>query len=406
MINNSHNSIKSILNNIPYVKEFSGFAFGYFIAAFFSFLIISLVNKLLEPAEMGRYSYYKSIFELLYAILSINIYSAYLRFNLNGENRKLTRLVLTIVLLATVLLAIIIGFTLKCIFCSLFSLIILYNERMYYFRSLLEIRKLNWIRISPALITLSIIYFTSFVYNNQLDATTIFLAYGIGYSFVLFFFKKNNYKIDDSQVSVKNILAYSIPSVGLIIVDWVLNLSSQILIKEYFSFAELSYYAVAQRLLLVVKLFSGLFLMFYPMLYFKEIKKKNHSFISKARGLMLITIFLIIILFFVFSKYIYNLMGAGSYLSHQSIFKVLLFSEFFKVASSIFGLFLSYKIQTYKNLIILSIGSIINVILLLLFLHQYGLMVAAYSNLIANIIICILYYFHSYRLEIKYLKHE
>ena len=99
-------------------------------------------------------------------------------------------------------------------------------------------------------------------------------------------------------------------------------------------------------------------------------------------------------------------MGAGSYLSHQNIFRVLLFSEFFKVASSIFGLYLSYKIQTYKNLIILSVGSIINVILLILFLHQYGLMVAAYSNLIANIIICILYYFYSYRLELKYLKHE
>lgn len=406
MINNIHNSIKSALNNIPYVKEFSGFAFGYFIAAFISFLIISFVNKLLEPAEMGRYSYYKSIFELLYAILSINIYSAYLRFNLNGENKKLTRLVLTLVLIATIILGIIIGFTLECVFCSLFSLIILYNERMYYFRSLLEIRKLNWIRITPALITLSIIYFTSVIYKKQLDASTIFIAYGIGYSFVLLFFKNNNYNIDDSQVSVKNILAYSIPSVGLIIVDWVLNLSSQILIKEYFSFAELSFYAVAQRLLLVVKLFSGLFLMFYPMLYFKEIKKKNYNFISRTRGLILITIFLIIILFFIFSKYIYNLMGAGSYLSHQNIFRVLLFSEFFKVASSIFGLYLSYKIQTYKNLIILSVGSIINVILLILFLHQYGLMVAAYSNLIANIIICILYYFYSYRLELKYLKHE
>jgi len=406
MKSSSKYSFKSILNNLPYVKEFSGFAFGYFIAAVFSFLIISLVNKLLEPVEMGRYSYYKSIFELLYAILSVNIYSAYLRFNLNGENQKLTRLVLRVVLISTIILAHIVGLTMKCILCSLFSLVIFYNERMYFFRSLLDIKKLNWIRITPALITLSIIYITSFIYKKQLDASIIFIAYGLGYSFVLFFFSNNNYKIDKSPVSVKKILAYCIPSVGLIIVDWILNLSSQILIKEYFSFSELSYYAVAQRLLLVVKLFSSLFLMFYPMVYFKEIKKRNFSFIVNARILILSTIFLIIILFFLLSKYIYILMGAESYLMHQNIFKVLLFSEFFKVASSIFGLFLSYKIQTYKNLIILSVGSILNVVLLLLFLQRYGLMMAAYSNLAANIIICVLYYFYSYKHELKYLKNE
>lgn len=406
MKSSSKYSFKSILNNLPYVKEFSGFAFGYFIAAIFSFLIISLVNKLLEPVEMGRYSYYKSIFELLYAILSVNIYSAYLRFNLNGENQKLTRLVLRVVLISTIILAHIVGLTMKCILCSLFSLVIFYNERMYFFRSLLDIKKLNWIRITPALITLSIIYITSFIYKKQLDASIIFIAYGLGYSFVLFFFSNNNYKIDKSPVSVKKILAYCIPSVGLIIVDWILNLSSQILIKEYFSFSELSYYAVAQRLLLVVKLFSSLFLMFYPMVYFKEIKKRNFSFIVNARILILSTIFLIIILFFLLSKYIYILMGAESYLMHQNIFKVLLFSEFFKVASSIFGLFLTYKIQTYKNLIILSVGSILNVVLLLLFLQRYGLMMAAYSNLAANIIICVLYYFYSYKHELKYLKNE
>ena len=406
MINNFKDSFNKVTNRVPYAKEFSGFAFGYFIAAFFSFLIISLINKLLEPSEMGRYSYYKSIFELIYAVLSINIYSAYLRFNLNGENKKLTRLVITIVLIATVILAIIVGISIECILCSLFSLILLYNERMYFFRSLLDIKKLNWIRITPAIITISIIYTISFIFKKQLNASIIFIAYGMGYSFVLFFFGKNNYKIDNSPINIKNVLAYCIPSVGLIIVDWILNLSSQILIKEYFSFTELSYYAIAQRLLLVVKLFSGLFLMFYPMLYFKEIKKRNYEFLSKARMFILISIFLIILLFFVFSKYTYILMGAEFYLSYQNIFRVLLFSEFFKVASSIFGLFLSYKIQTYKNLIILSVGSVINVALLLLFLQKYGLMVAAYSNLVSNIIICVFYYFYSYRLEMKYLKHE
>lgn len=405
MIIKIREKIKDSLTNTSYVKEFLGFAAGYFIAAFLSFLIISTVNKLLEPSEMGRYSYYKSIYELLFAVLSFNIYSAYLRFNIKGENKKLTRIVLPITILATIILGIVIGITMKCFVCSLFSLIILYSERMYYFRSLLDIKKLNWIRITPALLTLAILFIFAYIQDIQLNSSRVFIAYGIGYSFVLFFFRNNKYKVDETNIQFKKILAYSVPSVGLVVVDWVLNLSSQILIKQYFSFAELSNYAIAQRLLLVVKLFTGLFLMFYPMLYFKEIDKRNSKFISKTRGLILSTILLIVLFFFMFSKYVYLVMGAESYISHQNIFKVLLFSEFFKVSSSIFGLFLSYRIQTYKNLIILSVGSIINVIILFVFLEKYGLMVAAYANLLSNVIICGLYIIFSYRLESKFLKH-
>lgn len=404
MMNRVNEYLKFFFNRTPYLKEFSSFTFGYFFAAFFSFLIISTVNKLLEPSEIGRLSYFKSIFELLYAVLSISIYSSYLRFNIDGENKKLTFIVLSVVLSATIILAVIIGISMKCIACSLFALVIIFNERIYYFRSLLDIKKLNWIRITPSIITFSIILIVAYLHKSHLNANSVLIAYGIGYTFVLFFLRGSNSRIDKSCISNKKIVAYCLPVAGLVIVDWVLNLSSQILIKEYFSFAELSKYAIAQRLLFVVKLFSGLFLMFYPTLYFKEIKKRNINFILKSRKIIIITMFLIVIIFYIFSKYIYLLMGAESYISHQNIFKILLFSEFFKVTSSIIGLFISYKIQTYKNLIILSIGSIINVVLMLLFLKKYGLTVAAYANLASNLIICILYYNYSYKLENKFFK--
>jgi len=142
------------------------------------------------------------------------------------------------------------------------------------------------------------------------------------------------------------------------------------------------------------------------MIYFREIEKKNKKFIRKSRTLMIITIFIVIIIFLVLAKYVYIIMGARSYLSHLNIFKILLFSETFRVFSSFFGLFFTYKIQTFKNFIILLIGAILNVCLLLLFLKDLGIEFAAIASLLSNALIFVLYIFSSYRMEKKFLNNK
>ena len=389
--------------DVNYLRDFVRFSFGFFISAFLSLITVSLVNSLLGPEELGRYSYLKSIFDLAFGILSLNIYSSYLRFNTKGDNVSLKLIVQRIVLISSLLLLGIIYYYSKSLLAIFYCLVIVFNERVYYFRSLMNIRKLNIARIIPAFMTLLVIAFLGF-YSN-ISSNYIFFAYGVGYSIVFFLFRKtNSIKIVNVSISSNEVFRYSIPIAALVIVDWVLNLSAQILIKQYFDYVELASYAIAQRALLAVKLFSGLFLMFYPMIYFKEVEKGNFSFVIKSRLLIIILLLLLCVFIFLGSKYIYIVMGASKYLEHIYLFKILLIAEFFKVVASFYGLYLSYSLKTLTSLIILAVGAGLNILLLFLFLKDYGVIFAAFSTLLSMIFIFILMFFFSMREEKKYFK--
>lgn len=409
MINNIFLKILSRLgvsNKKFYIKDFISFSIGYFVAAFISFLTIFSVNKILTPYELGKYSYYKSIFDLVFGILSLNIYQSYLRFNLKGKNINLSKLVLKIVLISIFLSSIFVAIYTKCIYCALYSLLIIYNERLYYLRSMLDTKNLNWIRIIPPIITLILIG-SIFYFNGKMDHKSVLICYGIGFSFVIFYFRKNNkIVIDKSSINIKEIFLFCFPVTGIILLNWTIELSAQVIIKYYYSYEVLANYSIAQRSLLVVKMFSGLFLMYYPMLYYKEISKLNNSFIKKSRMGILISMSIIIIIFFLFSSSVYKIMGADKYIDSVYIFNILLISEFFKITASLLGLFLTYKIKTYKNFMVLLMGALVNVTLLMLFLSRLGIGFAAVSSAITNIIITILYFQISYKKERKYLRNE
>lgn len=385
-----------------YYADFKSFAVGYFITAFISFVIIYFVNKNLSSTELGRYSYYKTIFELSYTILSLTIYSSYLRFNLSGANKELYHIVMKVVILASIITSFIIFYFTKNIFCILFSLIIFVNERTYFFRSIMNVRPLNEVRIYPAIITLGLILFAVLFDKKLLVANNILIFYGIGYLIVFFFYKKNNFESKD-YIRRNDIFKFILPGVGLVIVDWLLNLSAQVIIKKFYDYNYVAIFAVAQQSLLVIKLFSGLFLMFYPMIYFREVENKNRLFIRKSRILIILTTLLLIVFCFVFSDLIYFIMGAKKYVEYKYIFKILLVSEFFKILSSFYGLFLTYKIKVFQNFLILSFGSIVNIILMYLFLSSYGIVFAAYSILVSNMIVFLLFLVFSYRREQNFL---
>ena len=107
------------------------------------------------------------------------------------------------------------------------------------------------------------------------------------------------------------------------------------MIKEYYTYEELSYFSIAQRCLLVLSLFTGLFLMFYPTIYFREIEKKNRPLLIKIRVLILITIALVTFLMIIFAKYIYIIMGASQYTEKIDIFRILLIAELLRFTGSI-----------------------------------------------------------------------
>ena len=400
--------IYSSLKNNTYSKDFIFFSIGYFLCSLISLINLHLINKNLVPEELGRFSYFKSLFELLASILSLNLYGAYLRFNNKGFNPTVQSLVIKHLLCAFSILSLIYFVLTKEWTTILFAFILFSNERSYYFRSLLKMKELNIQRVIAVLVTLLVTIFIVLFQNKDgvVSAYIILISYSLGYATCFWFYrsKYNSESFVKEQVRYSILLKFCIPAALLIIVDWSLNYTSQLLIKNEFGYTELAPYAVAQNALSSIKLFTGLFLMFYPSLYYKEIEKGNISTIRLSRNLMMFVLLFIVLALCFFTKQIYMLLGASAYIAFDIYFKLLLFVEFFKVSSSFFAIYLSYQLRTFTSFCIMSSGAILNVALLFLFLHKYGIIFACYSSMLSFAIIFAINFFYSKRLETKFIQ--
>ena len=257
---------------------------------------------------------------------------------------------------------------------------------------------MNILKITTSLVTLLCLFLIS--YKGTIHSNEALFAYGIGFSLAIFFYFtkikwKNNYEI----ITWKQLLLFSVPALGSIIVKLSLDVVSQFLIKEQFGFVELSKYAIANRVLLSVKIFSGLLMMFFPVLYYREIDKKNKVFLNRIRLILIVIIFTIGSLGIVFGEEIYWLMGASKYINDVEIYNVLVITEFIFVVGGLWGIYLAYTLKTYISLTIYLIGAILNVVLLKVYLPIYGIYVAPYSILASNLLISALMIIMSYKKE-------
>tara|TARA_R110001606_G_scaffold292162_2_gene440087 strand:- start:2054 stop:2500 length:447 start_codon:yes stop_codon:yes gene_type:complete len=144
-------------------------------------------------------------------------------------------------------------------------------------------------------------------------------------------------------------------------------------------------------------------MMFFPVIYFREIKKKNGKFINKLRYLILFFMLIIIAFAIYFRELIYTLMGAAKYIEFTNLFGVLVVSEFIFVLGGLYGIYLAYALKTHYALLIYTAGATLNIIVLNFFLNTVGVNMAAYSILISNILMAVLFVIFSYSLEYKYI---
>lgn len=389
---------------LKYITDLVNFGFWYFVSAGISLIIAIIVNKSLVPEELGRYSYQKSIIDLCASLVSINIYNAYLRFNTKGASVVLSSLTSKITKTGIIVLAIIIFIVTKSFIAIFYALFLIYSDRFYYARSLMDIKASNRIRMYSVCVT-AIIIVLPFILKFNLNASYIFLAYGIGYGLMVLFKKSKYPKYDDTgELTYKTILLFALPGFGLVIVNWLINLSGQAMIKAYYGYVEVANFAIAQRTIAVIKLFSSLLIMFYPMVYYREIEQKNAKSLAILRTSMIILMLVVGGLAFIFSKQIYILLGAGKYIEYVHFFRLLVISEIIYTITSFYSAYLGFVIQTYKMLIVCSIGAIVNLGLLFLFLQKEGLIVAPVAILVSNIIMAIMLFCLSYPGERKYLK--
>ncbi|MBY5949928.1 hypothetical protein KUV23_03025 [Algoriphagus marincola] len=389
-------------NNVKYFYDLFFFGIGFFVSSLIALYISIIVNKNLPNVELGIFNYNKSLLEFLSYTFTLVMYRSYLRFNINGVNISVKQKVQKLSTLAFAGIALVAFYLTDSFFAVVFAFFIFFEERLYFFRSLMQVAKINFLKIGSASLTLLLLY--GFITVDLVKPELILFAYGLGFLLSIFFLKSKGSKTNFEEISWNTVLLYTFPMLGSIIVKLSLDLVSQYLIKINFDPIELSKYAIAVRVLLSVKVFSNLFMMFFPVIYFREVKKKNASFIRKLRIFVIGSMLIIVIFASFINEFVYNLMGASKYIEYTYMYSILVFSELIFVIGGVYGVFLAYALKTHYSLMIYTVGAAVNIVLLNLFLKSYGIIIAPLSILVANILMTTLFFIVSYRMENKYLK--
>lgn len=410
MNNNIHKYASKIRNKygnhaVSYVKDFVNFGFNYFITSVIGFVVVYFVNNNLEPEQMGIYSYNKSIFTLLSSILTLRIFSAYFRFNTKGVSRKLYGIARLILIISVGLLGLIGFFLTNSIIASLFAFIIVFNERTDFFRSIMKVNMVNAVRFVSIFATLILV--VGICYSDyELTSNLVLFSYGVGYFICIFFRNKNEYVEDKDTLPAKNIFKYCLPGFCLVAVDWLITFSGQLFLKEVYNFTAVAYFAIAQRSLLVVQLFSGLLLTFWPMLYYREMEAENYDLIKVIRICMIAIMVTVGVLAVLYKDLIYSVLGASEYVQYSNLFVILVISHVINTIATFYAAYLGFILKTYWSLIISTVGSIVNLAILTLCINDYGIEVVPIAILISNIIMFLGYYFISFTPEKKYIQKQ
>ena len=371
-----------------HVVRFIYFGLGTGIALVISYLTMYLMNSNLTRHEMGLYSIYFNSLNLLFPIISLSIYSAYLRFVIIYDEKELDGFVKKVLLLSFFIFFIALFVYYRSVYIAFFSFIILAQGRLYFLRSVLNIRMYNVFNVMQKIAFLIGVFF--FLDGSYLLNKSELLIFSLGVSYFLvwifseFYIKgvlSSSESIDKKEgVDKKIILKFCFVVMCTDIVNWILMVSDQFVIEYYFQVEALAPYAVAFRIVSMVALFTGIFISYYPTMYFRDLGKSDTSEILKFRRVFFVLLFLFCFILFVCNVEIYHFFGADKYIGDIEVFNVLIVGEFFRVSAAVLMTYRTFKLQQYYSLMILCFIAIVNFLLNIIYLPVYGPNFAAYST--------------------------
>lgn len=385
------------------INQFIYYIFGYGAALVLSYGLNVLLNKSLPPDELGLFSYVQGLINILAPIFCLAFYNAYLRFHKDHTlSRSMLRMGLPFYLFSAAACAVVIAIVTKSVIPLLYAAFVFFTERQYILRVQMQIWKLNLLRVMELLVPC---LFLGVLYLLKVEATAswVLLFYGVGFCTAFLFSPKS--KLNEEEVSKKDLFQYLFPVMGTTFITFVLLNAGVLFAKNYFGLSGAAEWGVAFRAVTIYRSFTSLFLIFFPMIYFREAAKNNYRIINIYRTGIILFAVLLLLPFVLFPGLVYRVLGAARYEASSLLLVFLACGELCNFVSGLFGLFFNYEIKTWKNTLFKG-AELILFLLGAFLLARKSLMVMGGVYLFATVLPLIVMMFLSLSQETRYFKHS
>jgi O-antigen/teichoic acid export membrane protein len=288
-----------------------------------------------------------------------------------------------------------------------FAFIILYQERLILARAKLEILKYNFLNIIQKIIFLLFLYYMHDDLTAGIALFFLGISYLLSYLIILIWKEDTSFNIPiENEINKTVFLKFCTVTMFTMIVHWMLTVSDQVIIKYYYGYVSLAPYAVAYRIVTMLGLVSGIFLSYYPSVYFKELTAKNMVEVFVLRKYFVFILMMVTLGILFFKDTVYVILGAAGYISESEYFLPLLLGEMCRTIASVLMTFLTFKLQQAHILLSMLFIAILNIVLNILFVPYWGPIAAAYCTLMCFILYLGVSFFISYIPERRYIMAE
>ncbi len=368
-----------------------------------------IINRYMPTESLGQYSYTQSLLVLFISIYSMEAYSAYLRFIGVNNEKNLLKLVRKILFIASALFSITVFIFFDSPFYILFVGYMWMRERLYFFRSKMDITTYGRIKILQY--AFSIVLIIGLVVTHLLDHKTVLIAIGVSYIFVsvLYTFNSKAKKItvesdDLPDVNTKEIIKYALPLSFNAIVVWILGAADQMLIDNYMDALTLTYYSVGFRIINVIRIGVGVIMEYWPRFYFERMEKKEFQAVRTMKILFLVVVTVLCLGTVFLSKPLYIIMGASKYVDMRWMFCYLAIAEMFRQWGSIIITYQSFMKNTSINVICLSVLGASKFVFNWLTIRNLGVNILFYSTLACYFLYFLASMYFGYYKEKRYMR--
>lgn len=362
-------------------------------------IMVPLYSNWLTPEEYGSYDLVNSMACFFVPLVTLQLEQAVFRFVFEQKEKK--EKIFTIAFFYSILITVLV---------VIVSIPFFYNNKDYYWvilfvvtQSIFNLIK-EYIRGETKMVRYSFANIFSiviilvlnvvFVYCLHLGIVGIYLSYIIAYGFSAIFWimVESPFYIEfnvGSEVAKKMFL-FSIPLIPNTIAFWIVNLSDRFMIKIWLGEYYNGQYAIACKVPSLITTIYSAFILAWQTEAIELIKKNNYKKISKI--LETVTDILFSGMFVISSSMplIYKYCINSNYYSSLYLVPVLLLGTvWLSLAQFINGILIA-NYNTKDIGVTTSLVAIINVLINLFFMREYGLVVAVISTAVAYLILMIL----------------
>ena len=333
-------------------RQFCLFAVGYGVVLVLGYLLLRKINLSLPVEEMGRFSVATSVINVAMPLLYLGAPQAYLRFH-DGHRipAGLRKMLFPLFALSSAGVAAIVLLTVGSPAAVLYAAVPFFTERLHVFRSQMRTGSVNALKIAEIGIPLVGLYALTAL--APADAGWVMTLYGAGYLSAFLFPLRLDSSAESPEAGM--VFRFLVPFVATTMVALLIENLTVMMARSLLGYEAAAQMGVAARNLIFIKALFSLLQMFYPVVYFREMKLGHRATARIYRAFVLAVALSSVGLMVVFAPLLYRLTGASAYAGSCSVFMILAVAFALDFVFETYGLYFQYEIRTWKATVVKSV---------------------------------------------------